>query len=120
MMLPSVSFARTAAFRFLLMICLIAAGPAAADTIWFKNGDRLTGEVKSLDGGKLVVQSPYGGVMSLDWSAVSTLESEKELILRDGTLGKEYQVMLHKATPGQILVTSTQRVLVSVKSKCKP
>lgn len=53
-----------------------------ADTVWMKNGDRLTGTVRSLNEGKLVMDTSYGGTLSLNWTAVSTLSSEKPIDVR--------------------------------------
>lgn len=104
------AFTRTVSGAVLmsLLILLFSLQGVRADTIWFKNGDRLTGEIKSLDGGKLVVASPYGGTLALDWSAISTLQSDSELVLRDGALGKEYRVRLDKADAGQVAVADIE------------
>ncbi|HBB77228.1 MAG TPA: DUF481 domain-containing protein, partial [Pseudomonas sp.] len=31
--------------------------PLLADTVWLKNGDRLTGKISVLDGGKLLLET---------------------------------------------------------------
>ena len=42
--------------RSLLCMALAAASTTAfADTVWLKNGDRLTGTIRVFDGGKLVL-----------------------------------------------------------------
>ncbi|HLT05770.1 MAG TPA: DUF481 domain-containing protein, partial [Pseudomonas sp.] len=63
---------------FRSVVCAAALGcawPVLADTVWLKNGDRLTGTIKAFDGGKLVLQTPYCGELSISWSSVATLES---------------------------------------------
>ena len=50
------------------LLCLIAASlctPVLADTVWMKNGDRLSGKIKVFDGGKLLLETPYGGSIAL-------------------------------------------------------
>ncbi|XBS68592.1 DUF481 domain-containing protein [Acerihabitans sp. KWT182] len=77
---------------------------ARADTVYFKNGDRISGDIKSLDRGKLVLQSTYGGLLSLDWSAISTLQSDNPVLVRRGTQGAEYLYTLRPAKPGYVLI----------------
>lgn len=94
---------------FMVAPAMVTTPDALADTVWFKNGDRISGEIKSLDGGKLVLQTPYGGALSLDWSAISTLESDHELVLRDGKLGAEYLAKLRVSDPGHVVVADRIR-----------
>ena len=61
------------------LLCLalcVAASSTLADTVWLKNGDRLTGKIKFYDGGKLLVETDYGGAIALDWKKIATLESD--------------------------------------------
>ena len=44
--------------RFLLSTVLWLAWPAWADTVWLDNGDRISGEILLLDGGKLALGEP--------------------------------------------------------------
>lgn len=48
-----------------------------ADTVWLDNGDRLTGEIPLLDGGKLALQAKYAGQVLIDWQDIDTLSSDK-------------------------------------------
>ena len=50
--------------RTLLCLALtLAATPALADTVWLKNGDRLTGKIKFYDGGKLLLVTNVAHLM---------------------------------------------------------
>ena len=63
--------------RTLLCLAIAAAStPSLADTVWMKNGDRLSGKIKVFDGGKLMLETEYGGSIPLDWAKVATLESD--------------------------------------------
>src|SRR5690606_30619646 len=67
------------------VVCALATScalPALADTVWLKNGDRLTGAIKAFGGGKLVLQAPCAGEMSISWSSVATLESDQALMIK--------------------------------------
>jgi hypothetical protein len=96
--------------RFGLAIALatwlaLLSMPVFADTVWFKNGDRLSGEITSLEKGKLVVQSSYGGQLTLDWSAVSTLECHHPLIVRSLPDSVDALAKLQAARSGHVVLT---------------
>lgn len=64
----------------------LLAAPALADTVWLKNGDRLSGKIQLFDGGKLLLKTDYAGSVSLDWKQVASLDSDQALLvkLKDG------------------------------------
>eukprot|EP01031_Cornospumella_fuschlensis_P019683 gene19683-24118_t len=69
--------------RTLLCLAIAAAStPSLADTVWMKNGDRLSGKIKVFDGGKLMLETEYGGSIPLDWKKIATLESDQELMIK--------------------------------------
>ena len=50
-----------------------------ADVVSLKNGDRFTGQVKSLAGDKLVLGTEYAGDISIDWSVISSFSSAEKV-----------------------------------------
>ncbi len=62
-------------FVFLFLLPFIS-GVAAADEVYLKNGDHLTGEVKSLEEDRLIFITSYAGEISITWSEVSALRTE--------------------------------------------
>ncbi|HCP02913.1 MAG TPA: DUF481 domain-containing protein, partial [Pseudomonas sp.] len=49
-------------FRVVLLCCLsVLSWRSVADTLWLDNGDRLTGKVAFLEGGKLVLETDFAG-----------------------------------------------------------
>lgn len=59
-----------------------------SDLIIMKNGDRMTGEVKALEGGVLSVSLDYvDGTISVDWAKVARLESNQLFVVltQDGS-----------------------------------
>jgi hypothetical protein len=50
--------------------------------VWLNNGDRLTGEIILLDGGKLALKARYAGQVLIAWKDIDTLRSEKPLLVR--------------------------------------
>jgi len=51
----------------------------SADQVVLKNGDTITGTVTKKDGDKLTIKSEFLGEVSMPWSAVKSLKSDKEL-----------------------------------------
>lgn len=65
-----------------LPLLSVWAAPAAAqktDLIYLTNGDRITGEVKLLERGRLTVKTHSLGTLSVEWEAVDRIVSDKSL-----------------------------------------
>ena len=58
-----------------LTTLLAATAHGQSDIALFKNGDRLTGEIKALDRGKVSFDSPTTGVIALEWDDIDQLFS---------------------------------------------
>ena len=94
-------------YRSLLCLALAAASTATfADTVWMKNGDRLTGTIRVFDGSKLVLKTEYGGTIPLDWKKVATLESDRELLIMQDDLNGERAKSLHRAEDGKVILAN--------------
>lgn len=76
---------------------LLAAGIASADVLHLSSGDRLSGEIDSIVGGKVVLKTDFAGTIAVQLETVKHLESEKTFEIRtaDGS-----------RTRGQFAVTS--------------
>lgn len=53
-----------------------------ADVLHLKNGDRLSGEVDSIVGGKVVLKTEFAGTLTVKQDAIAHLESDKTFELR--------------------------------------
>jgi len=80
---------------------LLAAKSVMADEIWLKNGDRITGTVKSMEDKVLIFKTPYAGEMSINWDEITavTTDSPIEMVLHDNT---SYLGSMEPAPEGQI------------------
>jgi hypothetical protein len=89
-----------------------------------KNGDRLTGTIKVLDGGKLMLDSPYGGSIPLDIKQVKTLQSDQELLVKQDAYTGEKAKSLKAAGDGQVILVNGEAPktvdLSSIKQIMKP
>ncbi|KGK82983.1 peptide chain release factor RF-3 [Stutzerimonas degradans] len=94
-------------FRPLLCLSLCAfALPTLADTVWLKNGDRLTGKISVLDGGKLLIETSYGGSIPLKWNQIATLESDQKLLVKQGDTVGEVAKSLQASEPGKVTLVN--------------
>jgi putative salt-induced outer membrane protein YdiY len=71
-----------------ILILALASPTLRADQIVLKNGDRITGTIKSADGGKLIIASPIAGTITVDLKDVKTFSTEQpiKIVLIDGTV----------------------------------
>lgn len=73
---------------FVALFCLVDPADAHLknDTIILNNGDRLTGEIKALQGGQLSVGTDAMGTLNIEWKEIASLNSNYnyELRLDDG------------------------------------
>jgi putative salt-induced outer membrane protein YdiY len=80
-----------------------------ADVVIFKNGDKLTGKVVKLEGGKLTFKADVVGEVPLDLANISSFSTEDpaEFHLQDGTVLKS---KVHPAEPGQVTLEKTELI----------
>ncbi len=101
---------RTLALRRHLQRAFILLGTtaliplASADTVWLQNGDRISGTIKSLDSARLVIDTTYGGTLSLDWNAVRTLESTDPVLLPGAVGEPDRRVQLKAGEDKQVIL----------------
>jgi len=89
------------------VLVLLAAycGPLAAapktDVVVLRNGDRITGEVKSLEYNQLKLSTANMGTIYIEWDKIATIKSDQYLLL-ERTDGKRYYGQLR---PGEAEAT---------------
>ena len=99
--------------RLLLTFVLYTlATPLWADTVWLDNGDRISGEILLLDGGKLALKTQYAGQVLIDWKDIDTLSSDKPLLLRRKGFDNERSQRLAAAGSGMVRVEGERSVVV--------
>jgi Protein of unknown function, DUF481 len=73
------------------------------DVITFKNGDRLTCEIKSLDRGSLEISTDPLGTVRVHWGEVTEVESPRAFEVQVSS-GYEYYGSLRPAAAGRVVV----------------
>ena len=68
------------AFLAAVLVLSVPAGAAPrTDIVVFRNGDRLTGEVKSLERGMLSFKTDATGTISIEWDKVASVQTDQYL-----------------------------------------
>ena len=81
------------------------SGFAFSDTVWLKNGDRLSGTIKLLDINKLLLETDYGGSVLIDWDKVATLQTDRKMLVEKGAYGADLEVeRIRPAEKGKVKI----------------
>jgi putative salt-induced outer membrane protein YdiY len=72
---------------YAVVLLLGCASATLADQVRLKNGDRFTGNIVNGDGKRLLLKSEFAGDITIQWDAITTIESTDvvHLTLKDGT-----------------------------------
>lgn len=62
-----------------VLAALLALVP---DEVTLKNGDRVTGTVVAMAGGKLQVATAHSGTISIDWTQIASIQTESKVSVR--------------------------------------
>ncbi len=109
-----------AVFMFAVAISSTHAGPAQAssrekvDVIVAFNGDRLTGEIKSLSYGRLALETDYMGTVQIEWPDIRRVESPQEFLVEDTDGNLIYGAIAADAGTGEIAVAAADGTRRSV------
>lgn len=107
----------------LLVLIGLTPGSAAADTLWLKNGDRLTGTCVSMAEAKLVFKTDYAGEVVISLDAIRSLATDGPVKVDLGLAGGGTEkgdnlrsVRLAEADAGQVkLVEGESEVSLPLK-----
>jgi hypothetical protein len=81
-----------------------ASGAPKTDVVILENGDRLTGEVKGLDRGKLSFNTDATGTIAIEWARLRSVES-RQILQVELTSGMRYTGQsLSPSVPGKLRV----------------
>ena len=97
---------------FLVLIGLFYSGFSLAsskiDTIYFQSGDRITGEVKSLQNNQLKLSTSDGGTVNVEWNKIDSVKilNNMRVLLDDGRI--RYGKILTAGEAGQCNIWSSE------------
>lgn len=91
----------------LLPVCLFSldvAGHPKTDVVILYNGDRITGEIKVLDGGILQLSTDSMGTVSIEWQEIARVESKYYYEVQNSNGSRHFGAIEASARPGQLVV----------------
>jgi hypothetical protein len=98
-----------------LLIGSAAAWAAKTDVVYLKNGDRVTGEVKSLDRAKLEFSTDHMGTVFIEWQDILQIVSDTGQTV-ELTNGQRFYGPLGKPESEDMVVVNTEQGPVSVST----
>ncbi|MEY1662836.1 DUF481 domain-containing protein [Isoalcanivorax beigongshangi] len=104
-------------FAAILLGLSLLSPPVMADTVWLRNGDILSGVVRLLDSGKVLLETDHSGTVSILVRTIQTMETSSPMIVRQQAWGGSYRVHLRPAEPGKVaLVDEGEPFVVELSS----
>jgi putative salt-induced outer membrane protein YdiY len=76
------SHSRTLIARLIAVVGVFCSFAATADVLHLASGDRLTGEIDSVSGGKVILKTDFAGTIAVKLETVKHMESEKRFEIR--------------------------------------
>jgi uncharacterized protein DUF481 len=92
-------------FSIVVAALVLVAVEARADEVVMKNGDKITGKVVDLAGGKLKVETAHSGVVVLEWSQVATIKTDAPVKVKLAS-GETVEGKIGAGQDGKILIES--------------
>jgi len=91
------------------------ANPAFADTVWLKNGDKITGTLGVKISNKLTVKTSYADEVKINWNDIHSIDAEKPILMQlsDGSIVNGR--LVHTDEGQVILDEETNSVLVDTE-----
>lgn len=78
---------------------MLVPAPAHADGVVLKNGDRLTGTVTQLAGGKLTIHTDYAGDVVISFDQVTSVKVDKPVVVSvENKIGKKVEIRKMEVT----------------------
>ncbi len=88
----------------LCMISLDATAHPKTDIVTLYNGDRITGEIKELDGGILKLGTDSMGTIGIEWQEIASIESKYFYEFQLSSGARRFGSVEDSTRPGQLMV----------------
>ena len=113
---------RKQALGWILSCWVAVAGIGFGDEVIFKCGDRLTGTVKTVAGGKMTFSSKVAGTVSLNLADIKTFTTEKpiEVVLKQDETEPVKQTASASTEEGHVLIGDQTDVKIEDIAKVNP
>jgi len=91
-------------FTVLMVMPILTSAHPKTDVITLYNGDRLTGEIQSLLGGRLAVGTDAMGTLRIEWQEVASIESAYNYEVRLASGERLFGTVRPGALPGNVQI----------------
>lgn len=98
-----------------LIACSASTWAAKTDVVLLKSGDRVTGEIKSLERGKLTLSTDHMGTLSIDWVAIEEIFSSTGQAI-ELTNGQRFYGPLAKRENDEMMMVNTEQGAVGLST----
>ncbi len=96
-----------AAISFFLLLCFAMSAKAQKnDTIYLKNGDRLTGELKKFEYGQLTLSTEAMQKVYIDFERINTIYSKKYFEIRTSSGYRYFGFFLNSPNVAEVLIVA--------------
>jgi hypothetical protein len=99
----------------ILIPLLILSVPALGDTLWLNNGDRISGTIELLEGGKLVMKTELAGRVRIDVEDVGTFDVVNAMLIKAGGEAERALSVSASKTAGTINVVNGGPAITELK-----
>ena len=103
----------------LLSVCLVPVSVAMADQVIFKNGDKITGKLGAMEGGKLKITSAVAGEITVDMKDVATFSTDEPIEVRTSD-GKKIHEQITAGETDQIKPEQGEVIPLANVTKLNP
>ena len=83
-----------------------ATAAPKTDVVGRRNGDRITGEIKSLDYNQLKLSTDHMGTIYIEWDKIERVQSDQYLLLERADGSRAYGQLASGGSDAQLLVRS--------------
>jgi putative salt-induced outer membrane protein YdiY len=110
---------KTAKLALLPATLSLLSNPLLADTVWLKNGDKITGTLGVKIDNKLTFKTSYADEVKINWNDIKSIDAEKPILMQlfDGSIvtgrlvhGEEGQVILDEETQTPLVDTELDEI----------
>lgn len=97
-------FAAMLLVAFTIVFSLPAIAAPKTDIVIFKNGDKLTGELKSLQRGRLSLNTDATGTIAIEWDKIANVISDQNVQVETKSGARYFGHLAKTDKPGRVVV----------------
>jgi hypothetical protein len=94
-----------------------AAAYSATDVVEFRNGDRLTGEVKKLDRGRLTFKTDAAGTINIEWDEIRAVQTDQDIQVEVQSGARYFGQIKKTESESEVLIETAAGPIALQKSK---